>query len=171
VPAFEADYRFILDASRQANPGLRLVLLDPFVLRCGELKEEPAWTSRRAATDGLRAVVGRLARDYGAVHVRTQDAFDAAAAAVSPGHWSLLQNSRGRHGGRPSTGQFRPFLGGSGSVPTVPPGVLQETHWIWDGVHPLPQGHELVARLWLRAVGGRWGRRARRCASGGSITG
>jgi oxygen-independent coproporphyrinogen-3 oxidase len=39
---------------------------------------------------------------------------------------SLLQNSRGRHGGRPSMGQFRPLLGGSGSVPTVPPGVLQE---------------------------------------------
>ena len=25
-------------------------------------------------------------------------------------------------------------------------------HWIWDGVHPLPQGHELIARNWLQAV-------------------
>jgi lysophospholipase L1-like esterase len=25
-------------------------------------------------------------------------------------------------------------------------------HWIWDGVHPLPQGHELIARNWLRRV-------------------
>jgi lysophospholipase L1-like esterase len=24
--------------------------------------------------------------------------------------------------------------------------------WIWDGVHPLPQGHELIARNWLQAV-------------------
>lgn len=25
-------------------------------------------------------------------------------------------------------------------------------HWIWDGVHPLPQGHELIARNWLQEV-------------------
>ena len=24
--------------------------------------------------------------------------------------------------------------------------------WIWDGVHPLPQGHELIARNWLLQV-------------------
>ena len=25
-------------------------------------------------------------------------------------------------------------------------------YWIWDGVHPMPAGHELIARAWLRAV-------------------
>lgn len=25
-------------------------------------------------------------------------------------------------------------------------------NWIWDGVHPLPQGHELIARNWLAEV-------------------
>jgi lysophospholipase L1-like esterase len=30
-------------------------------------------------------------------------------------------------------------------------------HWLWDGVHPLPQGHELIARNWLQEVSGRWG--------------
>ena len=29
-------------------------------------------------------------------------------------------------------------------------------HWIWDGVHPLPQGHELIAREWIRKVSERW---------------
>lgn len=29
-------------------------------------------------------------------------------------------------------------------------------HWIWDGVHPLPQGHELIARHWLHHVSNRW---------------
>ncbi len=24
--------------------------------------------------------------------------------------------------------------------------------WIWDGVHPLPQGHELIARRWIEEV-------------------
>ena len=25
-------------------------------------------------------------------------------------------------------------------------------HWIWDGIHPMPAGHELIAREWLKAV-------------------
>ena len=29
-------------------------------------------------------------------------------------------------------------------------------HWIWDGVHPLPQGHELIAREWIDRVSERW---------------
>ena len=112
--AFEADYRHILDASRKANPELRLVLLDPFVLPTGRLADREAWTSRRAAIDGLRVVVKQLAKDYSAVHVKTQDVFDAAARAVAP------------------------------------------EQWIWDGVHPLPQGHELIARNWLQDVSARW---------------
>ncbi|HEV7380321.1 MAG TPA: SGNH/GDSL hydrolase family protein [Dyadobacter sp.] len=26
-------------------------------------------------------------------------------------------------------------------------------YWIWDGIHPMPAGHELMARLWLEIVG------------------
>ncbi|MFK7819935.1 MAG: SGNH/GDSL hydrolase family protein [Planctomycetaceae bacterium] len=29
-------------------------------------------------------------------------------------------------------------------------------HWIWDGVHPLPQGHELIARTWIQKVAEAW---------------
>jgi lysophospholipase L1-like esterase len=112
--AFESDYRHILDASRKAKPELRLVLLDPFVLKSGRLKDEKAWTTRRSATDRLGAVVSRLAKDYDAVHIKTQEIFDAAAKDVSP------------------------------------------EHWIWDGIHPLPQGHELIARNWLQTVSARW---------------
>ncbi len=112
--AFEADYRGILDASRNANPDLRLVLLEPFVLPTGELKNEKAWALRRTATDKLGTVVARLAKDYNAVHIKTQDIFDSAAKAVTP------------------------------------------EQWIWDGVHPLPQGHELIARNWLLEVSARW---------------
>ena len=111
---FEDNYRHILDASRKANPELKIVLLDPFVLQSGKLAQQEAWTPRRIATDKLRAVVARLAKDYNAVHVKTQDVFDSAAKAYSP------------------------------------------EQWIWDGVHPLPQGHELIARNWIHEVSGRW---------------
>lgn len=113
VKAWEADYRFILDASRKANPKLQLVLLDPFVLASGPLANADVFKQWRGQVERLLPVVGQLARDYKAVHIKTQDVFDAAAKAVSP------------------------------------------EQWIWDGVHPLPQGHELIARNWLQEVSAR----------------
>ncbi len=111
---WEADYRFILDASRKAKSNLPLVLLDPFVLRSGRLKNEDAWKKWRGKVDKYGAIVAQLAKDYDAIHVKTQEVFDAAAKAVSP------------------------------------------EHWIWDGVHPLPQGHELIARNWLQQLSGKF---------------
>jgi len=83
-------------------------------LRSGRLKNEDAWKKWRAKVDKYGAVVAQLAKDYNAIHVKTQQVLDAAAKAVSP------------------------------------------EQWIWDGVHPLPQGHELIARHWLQAVSGRF---------------
>lgn len=114
VQPWEDDYRFMLDASRKANPELRLVLLDPFVLASGRLENPAKYRLWRGMIDQLIPVVGKLAKDYDAVHVKTQDVFDAAAKEVSPGYW------------------------------------------LWDGVHPLPQGHELIARHWLDKVAKRW---------------
>jgi lysophospholipase L1-like esterase len=34
--------------------------------------------------------------------------------------------------------------------------AVSPEHWIWDGVHPLPQGHELIARNWLQETSARW---------------
>lgn len=107
---WEADYRFILNASRKANAGLKVVLLDPFVLASGGLANESAFKAKRDIVDRLCEIVPKLAKDYGAIHVKTQEVFDEAAGKVSP------------------------------------------EQWIWDGVHPLPQGHELIARNWLQTV-------------------
>lgn len=111
---WESDYRFILQKSMDANPDLRVVLLDPFVLAAGRLSEPDAYKKKRNQVERLIPIVEKLAADFKAVHVRTQKIFDAAAKAVSP------------------------------------------EHWIWDGVHPLPQGHELIARAWLDAASSRW---------------
>ncbi len=35
--------------------------------------------------------------------------------------------------------------------------AVSPEQWIWDGVHPLPQGHELIARNWIKEVSTRWG--------------
>ncbi len=114
IERWERDYRFILELSHKVNSDLKLVLLDPFVLRSGRLANETSWNRWRAEVERLCDVVARLAADYDAVHIKTQDIFDVAAESVSP------------------------------------------EHWIWDGVHPLPQGHELIARNWLTQVSARW---------------
>lgn len=110
VKAWESHYRHIIEASRMANPKLRLVLLDPFVLASGKLSEPDVYKAYRGQVDRLIPIVTTLAKDYDAIHVRTQQVFDQAAKAVSP------------------------------------------EQWIWDGVHPLPQGHELIARHWVQSV-------------------
>ena len=112
--AFERDYRYILEASLKANPKLRVVLLDPFILQSGRLKDQQAYSSRRKETDKMRVVVTKLAKDYQAAHLQTQELFDQAASEIGA------------------------------------------ENWIWDGIHPLPQGHELIARHWLDIVATRW---------------
>ncbi len=111
---WEADYREILSRSREANPKLRLILIEPFVLRVGRLDPEETWKYWRGLIDRQREIVARLVKDFDAVHVQAQVVFDLAAEQESP------------------------------------------EHWIWDGVHPLPQGHELIARQWLEKVSVRW---------------
>ncbi len=107
---WEADYRWILDASRKANPDLKIVLLDPFVLPVGRLQGEAAWEAWSGECTKLRAIIKRLANEYQAIHLLTQEVFDRASERSDA------------------------------------------SHWIWDGVHPLPQGHELIARRWIKTV-------------------
>jgi len=113
VDAYESGYRSLLEQSRKANPELKIVLLEPFVLPLSKgTPGRPGW---REQIDRLRPVVAKLASQYEAVLIKTQDIFDAAARRVDP------------------------------------------SHWIWDGVHPLPQGHELIARNWIETVAKAWG--------------
>ena len=107
---WEQDYRHILNQSRRANPKLKIILMDPFVLRMTRLNSDAQWKYWRGEIDKLGKIVVRLAEDFNAIHIETQKIFDQAANQVSAGNW------------------------------------------IWDGVHPLPQGHELIARNWLQAV-------------------
>ncbi|WP_442505251.1 SGNH/GDSL hydrolase family protein [Novipirellula sp. SH528] len=104
---WERNYRTILDASRVANPQLKIVLLDPFVLPSSRFSDG-AHAKWRSEVDKLCKIVALMANDYEAVHIPTQQVFDDAVKTAKP------------------------------------------EHWIWDGVHPLPQGHELIARTWIQ---------------------
>lgn len=82
-----ADYESQLDAllaqTRRALPSVRLVVLEPFVLRVGAV--DASWFPE---FDERRAVAARVAGRAGATWVALQARFDAAAARTGADYWA-----------------------------------------------------------------------------------
>lgn len=64
------------------HTGCRLILADPYVI------EPDRSEAQRAMTDRYGEVVARLAAETGAVHVRTQAAFDRVLESTGAGDWA-----------------------------------------------------------------------------------
>lgn len=80
---FVPRYRALLAATRQALPGVRLILGEPFVLPCGLIT--PAHV---VDMDQRRPMVRQLAQDFGARLVPYHTAFVAAQQLAPPVYWS-----------------------------------------------------------------------------------
>jgi lysophospholipase L1-like esterase len=106
VEEFESGYHELVQRTLSALPDVRLVICEPFVLRCGAVDQRwfPEFDRRREATR-------RVAASVGALFVPFQTVFDRAVA--------------------------------SGTAPD---------YWAADGVHPTPQGHQLMSDAWLAAL-------------------
>lgn len=76
-------YRALLDEVREARPSVKFVLCEPFVLRCGVVRDD--WVEE---IDERRAVVAKLAKEFGAVLVPFQSMFDAAVKSGPPEYWA-----------------------------------------------------------------------------------
>lgn len=83
VPKYERVYRALLDEVREARPSVKFVLCEPFVLRCGVVRDD--WVEE---IDERRAVVAKLAKEFGAVLVPFQSMFDAAVKSGPPEYWA-----------------------------------------------------------------------------------
>jgi len=83
IPKYERIYRDLLNEVREALPALKFVLCEPFVLRCGVVRED--WVEE---IDGRRAVVAKLAKEFGAVLVPFQTMFDEALKLAPPEYWA-----------------------------------------------------------------------------------
>ncbi|MEO3779658.1 SGNH/GDSL hydrolase family protein [Micromonospora sp. B11E3] len=81
IDEYERTLRVLLRRAVDAT-GCRLLLADPFLVEPDV--DEP----QRAQTDRYAAVVAALAKDFEAVHVPTQAAFDRVLAHTPPGHWA-----------------------------------------------------------------------------------
>ncbi len=78
---YVATYRALLDQAGEA-PAPRLILMTPYLI------EPDRADPMRAAMDAYGAAVAAIARDYGALLVDTQAAFDHALQVSSPADWA-----------------------------------------------------------------------------------
>jgi lysophospholipase L1-like esterase len=83
IPKYERIYRDYLHETLEANPKIRFVLCEPFVLRCGVVTED--WIAEMTQR---RAVVKKLAEEFGATFVPFQQLFDEAVKTAPPEYWA-----------------------------------------------------------------------------------
>ena len=83
VEKYENDYRGLLARTRRELPDVKLVICEPFVLRCGAVNEK--WFPE---FDRYRAAALRIAREFKAVFVPFQSVFDEASRLAPAPHWA-----------------------------------------------------------------------------------
>jgi len=83
VEIYERDYLALLDRTKKALPKVKLVICEPFVLRCGAVNDR--WFPE---FDRYRAAAQRVAKTYHATFVAFQTMFDEAVKYAPPSHWA-----------------------------------------------------------------------------------
>lgn len=83
VEKYEADYQALLARTTEALPGIKLIVCEPFVLKCGAVTANwfPAFGDYRAAAK-------RVAEGAGARFVPFQSMFDSAVEFAPPELWA-----------------------------------------------------------------------------------
>lgn len=83
VEIYERDYHALLERTRKALPRVKLIICEPFVLRCGAVNDQ--WFPE---FDRYRAAARRVADRHQATFVPFQAMFDEAVKYAPPGHWA-----------------------------------------------------------------------------------
>ncbi|MFT7678595.1 MAG: lysophospholipase L1-like esterase [Planctomycetota bacterium] len=83
VEVYERDLDALLERTRKALPETKLVICEPFVLRCGAIDD--SWFPE---FDTYRAAARRVAQKHATVWVAFQSMFDEAIKYAPPEHWA-----------------------------------------------------------------------------------
>jgi lysophospholipase L1-like esterase len=83
VADYETGYRELLKRTLEALPEVRIVICEPFVLRCGAINDR--WFPE---FDERRAVAKKLAEEFKLTFVPFQAMFDEAAKLAPPAYWA-----------------------------------------------------------------------------------
>jgi lysophospholipase L1-like esterase len=79
---YEMMFRMLLTWTKEALPKTSLVLMEPFILPCGAVEE--GWEDDMAQR---RAIVKKLAGEFGAIFVPLQDLLTEKADLTGPEYW------------------------------------------------------------------------------------
>ncbi|MEN6385948.1 MAG: SGNH/GDSL hydrolase family protein [Phycisphaerales bacterium] len=83
VERYEKDYRLLLQRTVKALPNVKLIICEPFVLRCGAVDDK--WFPE---FDSYRAVAKKLSNEFEAAFVPFQSMFDKALKKAPPAYWA-----------------------------------------------------------------------------------
>ncbi len=84
---YEENYRKLLTLSREKNPQLRLVLLEPFAHIEDQENTQASACVRAAILKSEQKIVRRLAKEFDAIFVPLQEVFDEAMTVREPKYW------------------------------------------------------------------------------------
>lgn len=83
VEIYERDYRALIERTRKELPKVRLVICEPFVLRCGAVNDK--WFPQ---FDSYRTAARRVAESFHATFIPFQEMFDEAVRYAPPEQWA-----------------------------------------------------------------------------------
>lgn len=83
VEDYENDYHALIERTKAALPDVRLVICEPFVLRCGAV--DAKWFPE---FEGYREAARRVGEKAGATFVAFQEIFDKAVDLAPPEYWA-----------------------------------------------------------------------------------
>lgn len=81
--SYEKEYMALIEQTKKALPKVKLVICEPFVLRCGAVTDN--WFP---IFDEYRAAAKKVADTHGAIFVPFQSLFDEASKIAPPQHWA-----------------------------------------------------------------------------------
>jgi lysophospholipase L1-like esterase len=76
-------YRHMLEQMRARNPGLRIILLEPFLLEAGDVT-----ASWQAALAPIQEGIAGIAREFDALLIPLQQIFDGALSLAPTAYWA-----------------------------------------------------------------------------------
>ena len=82
VARYAQIYRMILEWTLKELPRVKLIICEPFALKCGVVKKE--WITE---INGRRKVAAALAKEFNAVFIPFQAEFNKAAKLACPEYW------------------------------------------------------------------------------------
>jgi lysophospholipase L1-like esterase len=80
---YERDYLALVESTLKALPDVKLIICEPFVLRCGAVND--TWFP---TFDAYRAAAKKVAETFHAAFVPFQTMFDEAVKLAPPAHWA-----------------------------------------------------------------------------------